>query len=109
MPMENQKNVVQKQTECGRWVQRLEVWYLIRWVRQYNTSFIEKIYKFLGDNEFSITSKSFMEANSLNNDFVKKMIDHRDGVFSRRENRTPVRVYFIPVKNKHFYCYTWFA
>ena len=68
-------------------------------------NFIEKIYKFLGDNEFSITSKSFMEANSLNNDFVKKMIDHRDGVFSRRENRTPVRVYFIPIKNKHFYCY----
>lgn len=68
-------------------------------------NFIEKISKFLGDNEFSITSKSFMEANSLNNDFVKKMIDHRDGVFSRRENRTPVRVYFIPIKNKHFYCY----
>lgn len=66
-------------------------------------NFTERIHKFLGDTDFSILSPSFMKNPS--SEFVEKYYDHRDGIFSRREGRTPVRVYFIPVKNKYFNCY----
>lgn len=66
-------------------------------------NFIEKVHKFLGDTDFSILSPSFMKNASGEN--VEKFIDQRDGILSRRESRTPVRVYFIPVKNKYFNCY----
>lgn len=66
-------------------------------------NFIERVYKFLGDTDFSISSPSFMKNPS--SEYVEKFIDHRDGILSRRESRTPVRVYFIPVKNKYFNCY----
>ena len=68
-------------------------------------NFIEKIYKFLGETEFSIQSQNFMEINSLNKNFVEKLADHRSGIWSRRESRTPVRVYFIPIYTKHFTSY----
>lgn len=68
-------------------------------------NFVDKIYKFLGDGEFSISSPQFMKINSLNKEFVEKFTDHRSEIFSRRESRTPVRVYFIPVHNKYFDCY----
>jgi len=67
--------------------------------------FVEKVYKFLGDTEFSIMSKEFMSKNTLDKDFVEKFVDHREEIWSRRENRTPVRVYFIPVHTKYFTCY----
>lgn len=68
-------------------------------------NFIDKVYKFLGSGEFSISSPKFMKANALNREFVEKFSDHRSEIFSRRESRTPVRVYFLPVKNKYFDCY----
>ena len=63
----------------------------------------EKVNKFLGETDFSISSSSFMKNPS--SEYIEKYIDQRDGIFSRRESRTPVRVYFIPVKNKYFNCY----
>lgn len=66
-------------------------------------NFVEKVYKFLADTDFSILSPNFMR--NASGEFVEKYMDHRAGVLSRRESRTPVRVYFIPIKNKYFNCY----
>ena len=68
-------------------------------------NFVDKVNKFLGDNEFSIKSVPFMKANSFNKDFVEKFSDHRACIWSRRESRTPVRVYFIPIHTKYFTAY----
>ena len=68
-------------------------------------NFIDKVNKFLGDNEFSIKSVQFMKANSFNKEFVEKFSDHRACIWSRRESRTPVRVYFIPIHTKYFTAY----
>lgn len=66
-------------------------------------NFVEKINKFLGDTDRSILSQSFMKNPGIGS--LEKFFDHRDGVMSRREDRTPVRVYYIPVRNKYFNCY----
>lgn len=58
-------------------------------------NFIDKVNKFLGDNEFSIKSVQFMKTNSFNKDFVEKLSDHRACIWSRRESRTPVRVFLF--------------
>jgi len=68
-------------------------------------SFVDKINKFLGDGNFSITSQKFMKDNSMSGEFVEKYEDHRSKIWSRREDRTPVRVYFIPIYTKFFACY----
>ena len=46
-----------------------------------------------------------MKTNSFNKDFVEKLSDHRACIWSRRESRTPVRVYFIPIHTKYFTAY----
>lgn len=67
--------------------------------------FFDKVYKFLGDTDFSVRSKKFMQGIGLNKEFIEKLSIPRNGIWSRRENGTPVRVYFIPVYTKYFTCY----
>lgn len=68
-------------------------------------NFIDKIYKFLIDDNFSIRSQKFMKDNYINPDVIEKYVDQREGIYSRRENGTPVRIYFIPIKTKYFNSY----
>lgn len=64
-----------------------------------------KVYKFLGDGSYSLLSKKFMDDNVSNTKLVEKYTGYRSKICSRRENRTPVRVYYIPIHTKYFNCY----
>ena len=66
---------------------------------------VDKLYKFLVDPTFSVKSIQYMSDNSQNADGVEKYRDQREKMWSRRESRTPVRVYYIPVHTKHFTVY----
>lgn len=68
-------------------------------------NFIDKFYKFLVDPNTSLLSKKFMDDNSTKDIYVEKYRDNRNKIWSRRESRTPVRVYFMPVHTKFFTCY----
>lgn len=65
----------------------------------------DKVHKFLGKTQFSIHCKAFMEDKKNNADFVEKLKEPRNEIWARREGRTPVRVYFIPIHTKYFTCY----
>ena len=69
--------------------------------------FIEKINKFLGDGESSISSYEFMNDITVGNDtdYIERYGSYRARVCARRENRTQVRVYYIPIHTKYFTCY----
>ena len=68
-------------------------------------NFVDKINKFLGETDFSIRSIDFMKNNTLNNGCIEKYSVPRNGIWARRENGTPVRIYFIPAYTKYFTCY----
>ncbi len=70
-----------------------------------DNNFIDKFYKFLVDPNTSLLSKKFMDDNSTKDIYVEKYKDHRNKIWSRRESRTPVRVYFMPIHTKYFTCY----
>lgn len=69
--------------------------------------FIEKINKFLEDGESSISSYEFMNDITGGNDtdYIERYGSYRARVCARRENRTQVRVYYIPIHTKYFTCY----
>lgn len=66
---------------------------------------VDKLNKFLVDPKFSIRSISYMTDSSLNADGIEKYRDQREKLWSRRESRTPVRVYYIPVHTKYYTVY----
>ncbi len=70
-----------------------------------DNNFIDKFYKFLVNPSTSLLSKKFMDDNSTKDIYVEKYRDNRNKIWSRRESRTPVRVYFMPIHTKYFTCY----
>ncbi len=69
--------------------------------------FIEKVNKFLGEGDSSLTSYEFMNTvtSGNNTDYIEMYGSYRARICARRENRTQVRVYYIPVHTKYFTCY----
>ena len=67
---------------------------------------LDKINKFIGEGDLSIGSSHYVDENFTNKNSIEKYVNgKRNGIYSRRESGSKVRVYFVPINTKFFKCY----
>lgn len=74
-------------------------------LKKLDNSNINRLYKFICDKDWGLSSKTFTDNHYGDKSYIEIYTDQREGLASRRQQGSILRVFFVPIKNSYFNCY----